>query len=348
MRLWIDLDNSPHVLFFAPIIRELQRQGLDVFLTVREFSQTCGLAEQHGLKFTVVGRHAKSTSFVARVTSTLCRAWELRRLMAKQEITAAVSHGSRGCVLAAWSLKRPIMTMYDYEFVSSGLFNLFSDRVLVPEVIPSERLQAQGLKPSKLVRYPGLKEEVYVYDLKPDPGLAGQLCMDRDKVVVTLRPPATWAHYHDARSEVLLNALIQRLKREPGVQVFVAARTSEQETWLRRAHGLSPPKFQVFSRPVDGLSLMWLSDLVFSGGGTMTREAALLGLNVYSIFAGRLGAADEYLTSRGQLHMIREASDIEAIRFAKRPMPHSGVPTGRSLAPFMAQEIMRFAEECGQ
>jgi len=46
-KIWIDFDNSPHVPFFKPIIRELEQREYGVFLTARDCFQTCGLA---GLK----------------------------------------------------------------------------------------------------------------------------------------------------------------------------------------------------------------------------------------------------------------------------------------------------------
>ena len=48
---------------------------------------------------------------------------------------------------------------------------------------------------------------------------------------------------------------------------------------------------------VGGLNLIWFSDLVISGGGTMNREAAALGVPVYSIFRGKIGAVDRYLSA---------------------------------------------------
>ena len=36
MKIWIDLDNTPHVPFFKPIIRELEQRGFSVVLTARE------------------------------------------------------------------------------------------------------------------------------------------------------------------------------------------------------------------------------------------------------------------------------------------------------------------------
>ena len=342
MRIWIDMDNSPHVLLFAPLIRELRRSGMDFLLTVRDFSQTRSLAERHGLEFTTVGRHCQSSSLARKVANTLSRAWQLRRTVAKHRVAAAVSHGSRSMILAARTLGLPVLTLDDYEFSSVRLQNMLSDRLLVPEVIPEARLTAQGLNPKKLVRYPGLKEEVYVYDFKPDASVLDKLRLDPHRVIVTVRPPATWAHYHDRLGDSLFRALINRLKREPGIQVVVCARTEAQALDLRQRYALSPEMFNVSAQAVDGLSLMWFSDAVFSGGGTMVREAALLGLNVHSFFGGRIAAADEYLVSQGRLRLLRTPGEIDSLPLPPKRAHDPVVPGGRSMAPFIAGEILRF------
>lgn len=346
MNLWIDLDNSPHVLLFAPIARELQRRGANLIITVREFSQTRELAQQHGLSFTTVGRHyGSSAAKVVKVAGTFYRAASLARFIARHRILAAVSHGSRAMVLAAYALRRPVMTLYDYEFASYRLYNMLSDRILAPEVIPDDRLIAQGLDLRKLVRYPGLKEEVYVYGFHPDLGLMGRLGLDRKKLIVTLRPPATWAHYHHERSQILFAALMNRLKREPDVQVVIPARTEAQARELKSTYGLDDQRFLIFTQPVDALSLMWCSDVVFSGGGTMTREAALLGLNVYSIFGGRLGAGDESLIRQGKLKLLRQPEEIDLLTLTKREIREHAPEDCKQLASHLAGEIVRFAQE---
>ena len=51
----------------------------------------------------------------------------------------------------------------------------------------------------------------------------------------------------------------------------------------------------------------------------MNREAAALGIPVYSIFRGTLGAVDKYLAERGRLIMIETQEDVESkIRLVKR------------------------------
>ena len=50
--------------------------------------------------------------------------------------------------------------------------------------------------------------------------------------------------------------------------------------------------------------------LVVSGGGTMNREAASLGVPVYSIFRGKIGAVDEHLSQQGRMVLIKAVRDV--------------------------------------
>src|SRR5690242_20701734 len=95
MKIWIDLDNSPHVLFFKPIIERLTLEQIETVITVRSFSQTEELAARHGLQYSVVGTHRNPRHFASRVTATLRRAAQLAHFVQRHKPDVAVSHGSR-------------------------------------------------------------------------------------------------------------------------------------------------------------------------------------------------------------------------------------------------------------
>jgi uncharacterized protein len=345
MNVWIDLDNSPHVHFFNPLIRDLEQRGIKYFITLRSFSQTEELARTYGMKYEMIGKHSTPHYFVTRVTATLQRAAQLAAYAVKQKPTVAISHGSRAMAMAAYWMRIPIMTLYDYEFVSCRFFNMVSKKVVVPQTIPVDRLQSQGLNLEKLVQYPGFKEEVYVHDFAPDPSVLTELGLDPNRIIVTVRPPSTWAHYQDPKSAVVLDALMSRLRNREDIQVITITRTAEQADALRAKYGESAPRFQIRSAALDGLSLMWYSDAIFSGGGTMVREAALLGRNAYSIFAGKLGGADAALEEKGLLKMIRSEEELDKIEFRKTvrtdSMPRIVSPTRE----FVSAAIERFVSE---
>jgi predicted glycosyltransferase len=77
MRIWIDLDNSPHAHFFAPIIRRLEEAGYEVVITARQFGQVEEIARSHGLRYIVIGRHRTPRFFFTRAMATVIRALRL-------------------------------------------------------------------------------------------------------------------------------------------------------------------------------------------------------------------------------------------------------------------------------
>jgi predicted glycosyltransferase len=68
---------------------------------------------------------------------------------------------------------------------------------------------------------------------------------------------------------------------------------------------------------VDAQSLIALADLVVSAGGTMNREAAALGVPVYTTYGGRIGGVDEMLIREGRL---RPLTDPRALELERRPV----------------------------
>jgi hypothetical protein len=344
MKVWIDLDNSPHAHFFAPIIRRLEEEGLEPILTVRSFSQTEELARHYGLKFEVVGDHRAPVHMASRIGATLKRAAQLAVFIRGKRPVAAISHGSRALTLAAWASGIPGMALYDYEFVSSGIYHLLSRKVLVPSIIPAERVGSGSNNGGKVVRYPGFKEEVYVYDFLPNPAVLSSLSLDAERIIIVVRPPASWAHYHCHRSEILFRHLMERLRQESDAQIVLLPRTLEQAAALKQFFPIRQPPFIVPAGAIDALSLIHYADSVFSGGGTMSREAALLGVDAYSTFAGPLGAADEALSRSGRLKLLQTSEQVDQLAFEKRLRPVDPLHANCATREFIVAQIMKFAD----
>src|SRR5437867_3799931 len=83
----------------------------------------------------------------------------------------------------------PTATTFDYEFawLQHQLGCRAAKRVVVPEAIPPERLERYGVRPPKLGRYPGLKEEYYLADFEADPAVIDELEVDRERTLVVVR-----------------------------------------------------------------------------------------------------------------------------------------------------------------
>lgn len=318
MKIWIDLDNSPHVPLFLPIIEELEKRNYKVWLTARNSYQVCELLRLHRLSCQVVGRH-HGKRWILKAAGTVLRASQLLPLARKERPDLVVSHGSRAQTIAASLLGIPRILMFDYEFSNATSF-LNPDWVFVPDMIPVERVHQ---RPDHILRYPGLKEDVYVPRFKPDPDFRSLLGVRKDELIVTVRPPATEAHYHNPESEEFLVQALRYLLDRPDARVVMLPRNETQAIALRAdwVRAIEQQRIIIPSHAVDGLNLIWSSDLVISGGGTMNREAAALGVPVFSIFRGHMGAVDRYLARTGRLTLIEKMEDIRTKIVLQRRKP---------------------------
>jgi uncharacterized protein len=312
MKVWIDMTASAHVLVFRPLIGLLHERGAEVEVTARDYAQTLQLIELHGLEAEVIGRHGGRSRF-GKLRSLTSRLGALRRWAKGRRFDVALAHGSHELTMTARRLGIPSATTFDYEFawLQHQLGCRAATRVVVPESIPPDRLSGYGARPPKLVQYPGLKEEYYLADFDPDPSVLDPFSINPERVLVVLRPPPDVSLYH-RHSNPLFPQTVDFLGRHEGVQAIVLPRTEEQREFVR---GLDLPSLILPERAVDAQSLIARADLVVSAGGTMNREAAALGVPVYTTYGGRLGGVDEELIRQGRLKPL---TDPRALDLRKR------------------------------
>jgi predicted glycosyltransferase len=312
VRVWIDMTASAHVLVFRPLIKLLRERGDEVEVTAREYAQTLQLLQLHDIEAEVIGKHG-GRSRAGKLRAMNKRLRTLRRWARDRSFDVALAHGSHELTMTARALGIPSSTTFDYEFawLQHQLGCRAATKVVVPDAIPVERLARYDARPPKLVQYPGLKEEYYLADFEPDRSLLDELAIDRDRVLVVLRPPPDVSLYH-RHSNPLFPQTVDFLGRHEDVQAVVLPRTDEQRAYVR---DLQLPSLVLPERAVDAQSLIALSDLVVSAGGTMNREAAALGVPVWTTYGGRLGGVDEELIRNGRLKPL---TDPRALELRKR------------------------------
>jgi dTDP-4-amino-4,6-dideoxygalactose transaminase/predicted glycosyltransferase len=328
-KIWIDLDNSPHVPFFAPIIGELEQRGHPVVLTARDCFQVRELADLFHLKYTLIGHHFGKNK-IRKMAGLGVRAAQLMPTVLRERPRLAVSHWSRSQLIASTALGIPSLLIGDYEFATPSVL-IRPTWLMCPDVIP--RASIKWDDPSRILQYPGIKEDVYVPRFVPDASIRTQLGLGERDVVVTVRPPASEAHYHHQESDELFEAAVESLSQMADVKLVALPRNQKQAVFLRTRwpNLFASDKLRIPAHVVDGLNLIWHSDLVISGGGTMNREAAALGVPVYSIFRGPIGAVDRYLSAKGRLVLLESVRDVQtkisAVRRERPAKPQSADAT---------------------
>ncbi len=314
MRVWFDCTAAAHPVVLRPIIERFRQRGDEVLVTARENGETVGNLERLGIDHLVIGEHGGAGK-LGKAWALAGRSSRLARPVWKFRPDLAVAHGSVDLAVLSRSFFIPSAQMQDYEY--AGLQRKIAwraaRRVLVPDSIPIERLVKAGAKEEKLVRFPGLKEDYYLADFKPDPAVPEALGIELERILVIVRPPPETAAYH--ADNPLYERVIERLAAAENVTAVIIPRTAEQGG---RARALNSPNLIVPEAAVDAQSLIAFADLVVSAGGTMNREAVALGTPVYTTFAGKMGGVDEALIADGHLKLLKDEDQLD---LAKRTDP---------------------------
>jgi predicted glycosyltransferase len=303
VRAWIDLSNSPHPILFEPIVDELRAAGHEVVLTARDHAQTVALARQRWPEVHVIGGRAP-VGRAAKARAVAGRAADLVRFgRGRERIDVAVSHNSYAHTVAARALRIPCITAMDYEYQPANHIAFrFANRVVVPHAFPDRMLRMEGARAAKVWRYDGFKEEVYLQRFEPDAAVLDELGLERDEPFFVARPSPAGAAYHQFENPVFDQALGQVLAREDAKVVLLPRRPED----VQQRSGLPAGRQVVPERPVDTRSLLYFARALLGAGGTMNREAALLGTPVFGMYAGRLAALDQRLIRDGRLMPVPE------------------------------------------
>jgi uncharacterized protein len=343
VRVWIDLANSPHPLLFAPVARRLEELGHAVCVTARDNAQTVELARARWPAVEVIGgpspagRRAKAAAMLRR-TGALA-AWAR---LARPDI--AMSHNSHAQIAAARALGIRAVTAMDFEYQPANhvTFRL-AHVVLLPAVAAGPTVRRQGASAAKARFYDGLKEEIYLGDFELDAEVLARVGVERPEggAVVVARTPPSRALYH-RYGNPLFEAALRTLGTQQHVRCLVLARHPEQR---RAIDSLRLSNVVVPERAIDACSLMWCSDVVLGAGGTMTREAALLGVPTFTLFAGREPAVDRWLIERGRLRRLESPAELEHLR--PRPGPPVAEARLRDRSAQLVRDFVRTALDGG-
>lgn len=299
MKIWLDMANSPHPVLFGPLSRTLRQRGHDLWVTVRDHAQTLPLSRQDWPDAEVVG----SASPASRLGKTLGiggRIVQLAWRAGAEKPDVAVSLNSYAQIAAAKLARVPSVTLMDYEYQPANhLAFRLATRVVVPKVFPDGALARFGASPERVTRFDGFKEELYLdrtFDLPAWPTER-----DPDLIYALFRPPPVGALYHSG-DNARFAALVAEAAQRDDVRALVLPRWETQRAAYSR-NGLDVP-----THVLDGLATLRSIDIFIGAGGTMSREAALLGVEAYTMFAGSLASVDSELIASGRLRDLRYAN----------------------------------------
>ena len=311
MKIWIDIVNTPHVRFFNGIIKKLRKDGHEVLITARDFSNIHDLLDIFGLEYTSIGDHG--VTLEEKLLSSTKRAYDLSKFISKEDIDIAITKHSIERPRVAFGLGIPNIFILDNEhaIAANKLTLPLTNKLIIPEIFDVWNTIKFGMNPNNIVQYDGTCEITHLEDFKYNEKILETLNLDLDdnKKIILMRPEPSLASYlHTDCTKSVLTPIVNELKDI--ANILVIPRFKAQSTIFKDI-----PHVHVIKTPVDTFSLTKRADLLIGAGGTMNREAALLKTPVISCYPGKVLSVDKYYIEKG---LMKRSTDLnEIIKLAK-------------------------------
>ena len=303
MKIWIDITNSPHVIFFSNIIDRLKSENHEVVITSRNLSNTRELLNLKGWNYKEVSNHPGASS-IGKILYYPIRIFRLYKYLIKKNIDISISHSSFHAPFASWLLNVPSIYLNDNEHAKGNYISFyFANKILLPESLKQKVIDEKWYNLFKISFYPGIKESMYLSDYK--------LKYNKNNNSIYIRPEPWTAEYYKGKKYFFDNLIISLSKK---YKVYILPRGEEQKKYY------SHDKFSTISVVEKPLSLKDIFNdcyLFIGAGGTMTRELAVLGMPTISIYQDKLLEVDKYLINNNYMKYEKNLTTKKVHQYLK-------------------------------
>ena len=313
MKVWLDILTPKQANFFGELQHRLTAKGFKTLATTREYREVNELLELKGLKAIQVGRHGGG-ELKDKLLESSKRVSSLVDVIEDQKPDVAISYSSPEAARVAFGLKIPHYCVSDSPHAEAvcKLTIPISQKLFSPWVIPVHAWTRYGITPRDVVRYRALDPTVWLTDLKSKTEVLDGLKLDLNKPVILVRTPEEFAAYLTERSSSLSSRVTDIIEKVLDIdndrsQIVVLPRYEVQGERLRkrfRNRVIMP------EHVIDAIPLIRASSVFLGGGGTMTAEAAMLGVPVISYYPGEPTFVERFLINYGLVERVLDPGRI--------------------------------------
>jgi len=256
----------------------------EVFITARDFDSTFYLLDNWGIDYIPVGKYGGAL-LIDKLKAYSDRLSRLINIVNEEKPDFLLCITSPEALRISFGLKIPNI-MFNDEPRSYGPCMTtfpFVDQVIVPKCIPLEWYLQYGLKEEKIIRFNGIDEVGWLSDFNPNSNVLKNLDVNAEHYIVCRTEPSKAGYLadkmepHDTQLTEILPDLINKT---PNLKYLIITRNDEQYNYLKKIFKIRTERKNVsIYKGLDNLAdTMYFAKLVISGGGTMVRESALLGV----------------------------------------------------------------------
>jgi predicted glycosyltransferase len=313
VKVWLDVLTPKQANFFAELQRRLNVRGFKTIVTTREYREVNELLELRKVKAIQVGRHGGG-AIEEKLLESSKRVSALAKVVGEEEPEAAISFSSPEASRVAFGLKIPHYCISDSPHAEAvcKLTIPLSQKLFTPWIIPLYAWRRYGINPRDIVRYRALDPAVWLNKYQSDQKVLDSLKLDVSKPIVIVRPPEEFAAYLPARSSLMLMSTIDIVAKvldlaDKGSQIVVLPRYDGQSEKFKKRF---VDRVRVPEHVIDAVPLLQAASVLIGGGGTMTAEAALLGVPVISCYPGEPTFVDRFLIHYGLIDRLNDPGRI--------------------------------------
>jgi len=283
-------------MLFLKLSERLRQRGHSVFNVSRDYREIVNLLKLKGLKAKIIGKHG-GKELASKLKASAHRILTLASYFEEVDPDIAVSFSSPEMARVSYGLGVPHICINDSPHAEAvaRLTIPLSAKLLTPKIIPKRVWTKYGISPERIRQYNALDPWVWLKDFTPDERVLCELGLSRSKPILTFRPEEEFAAYLVGKTQgkTRIIPVIERVLTErDDVQIVAIPRYMEQ---IEVLHESFQDKIIVPHSSIDGPSLLYYTTIFIGGGGTMTTEAALLGVPTFSCYPGEPFIVLKYL-----------------------------------------------------
>ncbi|MHA1300244.1 MAG: DUF354 domain-containing protein [Candidatus Helarchaeota archaeon] len=288
--LWFDIMTPKEVWLFGSIQEHLKEKGYEILVTTRDHDKNISLLELRGIRYIPIGKHGGGT-LEGKLKASLDRSQKITDyiLSLSNRPDVSISLCSVEAIRVAFGLGIPIVCFDDAPHATAvnKLVIPLSNFIISPICIPKQKFIEFGASEQNIIQFEGIDEVAWLTDFVPDEKILAELGINKNQPLIVMRPKESQAAYllDDSKRENQLDATFKListiLKKYDKAQIVVFTRYPAQYKLL---HEKFQDRIILPTIAINGPNLMSFADVVISGGATMEREAALLGIPAISYF----------------------------------------------------------------
>jgi predicted glycosyltransferase len=286
--MWVDV-LTPKQALFAKSMIERSPSNVELVITTRDYAELNKFIGQIKLKHISFGRHGGS-AIGKKLTASIERMRDLVPFVMENGFDTSLSFISPEAARVSFGLglKHFICSDSPHAVAPSKLAVPLATKLFSPFPVKKERWTQYGLKPTQIFLYHALDPWAWLLSENPMPR------SKRRFGSIFIRLEESFASYSKSGEGVsnVLTTLIPRIKSLGDFEIVVIPRYDEQRRWAKEKFG---KMCTVPDNTIEGVKLISKADLVIGGGGTMTQEAALMGVPNISYFpSSKLDVFENY------------------------------------------------------